>query len=87
MQELRWSAPQMSAGSGLSLTLGNADGSPMTPSQLARIQIHTATNATHPYDLWDTISNPLVLTNGVIQVSGLDATNAPARFFRATQGP
>jgi ELWxxDGT repeat protein len=84
---LRCFPPQISAGQGLTLTLGNADESPVTINQLARIQVQASADLRTPLDQWETIPNSLVLTNGLVQVTGLDVTNAPARFFRAVLAP
>ena len=84
---LRWFPPLVSPDNGFMLTLGNADGSPITSSQLPRIQIHASSNPNDPLNLWQPIDTTFTLTNGVVQITGLSVTNLPCRFFRAVQIP
>jgi hypothetical protein len=49
--------------------------------------MHTSTNPALPFHLWIPLYNPLVLTNGLLRLEGLNLTNAPQRFFRAVEAP
>jgi len=84
---LRFLPPELSASGQLTLTLGYADGTPVTASQLPQVRIYSATNAAEPFDQWQALTNPLQLAEGLIQVSGLQLTNGPQRFFRAVVTP
>jgi hypothetical protein len=83
---MRFQVPQRSA-SGFDLLLVNADGTAVTTDQLAKIHVYGTTNLALPFSNWTQLSNPLVLTNGLLRLEGLDTTTAPQRFFRAVESP
>ena len=70
----------------VALLLEAADGSPLTAYRASRIYLYSATNAAQPFSTWTLSSNPLFLSNGVVWVQGLTATNTKT-FFRASEAP
>jgi hypothetical protein len=83
---LHFRPPALAAGGGLPLYLENADGTPIAASRVPQIQIYAATDVTLPLGSWTLLSHPLVLTNGLVRVDGVSATNS-GRFFRAVEIP
>jgi hypothetical protein len=81
---LRFARPGPGAGGDLRLVLGTADGSPITPDRASRIQVYWSTNVAGS---WLLMTNQSLLNAGVLEVGGLNYTNAPARFFRALETP
>jgi ELWxxDGT repeat protein len=80
---LRLSQPELLAGGELRLTLENSDGTPISPTQLARIEVYTSPTLGVPLTQWQRVTNLLTLQNGSAQVSGLTMTNSARGFFRA----
>lgn len=83
---LRFLPPALAAGNTLPLFLGNADNTPLAPDRVPQIHVQNATNLTAPV-LWSPLNNPMVLSNGLLRVDGLKATNFPSTFFRALETP
>jgi hypothetical protein len=83
---LRFLAPQ-SIGSNLRLLLQTADGSPIPPERAAHVSIHATTNVSLPFLNWPALTNTMVLTNGLLRMDGLSASNPVQRFFRAVETP
>jgi uncharacterized repeat protein (TIGR01451 family) len=83
---LRFLPPALGAGDNLLLHLESADGVPIAPHRLPQIRIYSTTNVTQPIGSWTLLANPLVLTNGLVRVENVSATNA-GRFFRAVELP
>jgi hypothetical protein len=75
-----------SGGGAIPLLLGTTDGSPLTAYRASRISIFSYTNVALPFSSWTQLSNPLVLSNGVLWVQGLTMTNSQS-FFRASEAP
>jgi hypothetical protein len=73
-------------GGTIPLLLGTADGSPLTAYRASRISIFTSTNVAMPFSSWTQLSNPLVLSNGVVWVQGVSVTGSQ-NFFRASETP
>jgi subtilisin-like proprotein convertase family protein len=83
---LRFLPPGLAGGSVLPLYLGNADNTPMSPDRVPQIRVHSATNLAAPVT-WTLLNNPLVFSNGLVRVDGVQATNFPSTFFRALETP
>jgi hypothetical protein len=81
---LRFARPGAGGGGDLRLVLATADGSPITPDRASRIQVYWSTNVAGS---WLLKTNQSLLNGGVLEVGGLNYTNAPARFFRALETP
>ena len=84
---LRFRAPVLSAGNALPLFLGPSDNSLLSTDRVAQIQIYSGTNVAAALSNWTLLANPLVLTNGLLRVDGINATGAPPKFFRAVENP
>ena len=72
------SAPQQLADGTFTLTAGDADGSPLRPTDLPGFQAQVSTNLVN----WVALSNSLTLTNGMLVLRDPASTNAPSRFYR-----
>jgi hypothetical protein len=83
---LRFLPPGLASGSLLPLYIGNADNTGLSPDRVPQIRVHSATNLTAPVT-WTLLNNPLVFSNGVVRVDGVQATNFPSTFFRAVEVP
>lgn len=77
---LKLDPPQLTGGNTLQLAIRTATGTDVEASRLTGMEIRTSTNAMLPPPLWTKLTNTLVLTNGVVQVTNVDA-GAPGRFF------
>jgi uncharacterized repeat protein (TIGR01451 family) len=82
---LKFSSPQRVAGSTLQFLLATIDGSPITAERASHVQIYSSPSLS--LSNWVPVSSQMLLNNGVIQINGLDYTNAPARFYRAVELP
>ena len=72
-------------GGNIQILLANTDGTPITADRVANISIETTTDLSLPAGSWTTLNSPLVLTNGVLRVDGVSASNPTQRFFRAVE--
>lgn len=77
----------MGAASALPLYLGNADNTAVMPDRVPQIRAYSATNVALALSNWTALPNPLVLSNGLLRIDGLKATNVPPIFFRAIETP
>jgi hypothetical protein len=77
---LRLETPQLTGAGILQFAVQTTTGTAVDASRLTGMEIRTSTNALLPLALWTTLTNALVLTNGVVQVTNVDA-GAPRRFF------
>ena len=81
---LRFQLINKTGATDLQLVLGTSDGTLLTTDRFARIQIYRAPLTAGG---WSQITNPLVLSNGLINVPGLTSTNDPQGYFRAQESP
>ena len=72
------SAPQQLADGTFMLTAGDADGSPLWPTDLPGFQAQVSTNVVD----WVALPDSLTLTNGLLLLRDSYSTNYPARFYR-----
>jgi hypothetical protein len=79
--------PSILSDGSFALWLKHTDGSPITPAEAAYTYLYWTTNIAVPFATWQPASNPLVLTNGMLRVGGLNISNAARQFFRAEQTP
>ena len=84
---LRFSSPQRLTGKMLQFLLGTTDGSPITAERASHIQLFSSTNASLSFSNWVPAASQMLLNNGVIQINGLDYTNAPAAFIARSNCP
>jgi alpha-tubulin suppressor-like RCC1 family protein len=77
---LRVQAPLLQPANKVRLLIGNADGSGFEAERVPNLELRAATNLALPLASWTKLTNPMVLSNGVVRVD--DArTNAPRRFY------
>ncbi len=79
----RLASPSIQPNGTLIFTARDADGNPLSESDLARMQLQASTNLVD----WNTLSGGLIVTNGNLQFEDADATNAPLRFYRIVETP
>jgi hypothetical protein len=72
------SVPTLLPDGSLLLTSDDADGRPLSSSDLANFEAQASTNLSD----WVTLTTVLTLTNGVLQLQDAGSTNWPARFYR-----
>ena len=77
---LKLDPPQLTGGNTLQLAIRTAAGTDVDASRLTGMEVRMSTNAMLPPVLWTKLTNALVLTNGIVQVTNVDAA-APGRFF------
>ncbi len=83
---LRFLTPGKPVPSALQLMLTDSDGSVVSSNRAARVQIYSTTSIKQPFSQWLLVTNPVIATNGLLQVNGLTTTPA-SRFFRAVEIP
>lgn len=81
---LKLDPPQLTAGNKLHVTIRTANGTPVDSNRLAQVGVRTSTNSALSPALWPQLTNALTLTNGLIQVTDVDA-QALRRFFIVTE--
>lgn len=79
LPELKLDSPQLTANS-VQLIIRTETGKAVDSNRLAGLELRASTNLGLPPALWTKLTNALVLTNGVVQVTNVDA-GAPRRFF------
>jgi uncharacterized repeat protein (TIGR01451 family) len=82
---LRFLAPQLVNGR-VRLRVSTVDSSLILPSRASNIWVYASTNLSLPLSNWTALAIAPVLTNGLLQVDGINPTNPPALFFRAIEG-
>jgi len=82
--ELRLDPPKPTPPNTVQLTIRTATGTGVDSNRLAGMEVRTSTNAAQSAALWTKLTNSLVLTNGIVQVTNVDAS-APRRFFIVTE--
>ena len=80
MPDLKLNSPQFVFVNNLQLTVRTADGTPVSLDRLTDMELKTSTDLALPPALWTKLTNSLMLTNGIVSVTNLDAS-APRRFF------
>ena len=77
---LRFDPPQFTAATKLQFTIRTVTGADIDADRLTGMQLRASTNSALPAALWTQLTNTLVLTNGFIRVTNVDAS-APRRYF------
>jgi outer membrane protein assembly factor BamB len=77
---LKLDPPQFSRGDTLQLAIRTDTGTGVDANRLTGMEIRTSTNAALPPAFWTKLTNSLVLANGIVQVTNVEA-GAPERFF------
>jgi hypothetical protein len=84
--QLRFLEPERVAGT-LRLRITTTDSSPIPPARASNIWVYATTNLAVPLSNWTAIATaPVLGTNGVLVVDGINLTNPPQLFFRAIEG-
>jgi len=78
---LKLEPPQPTAPGQFRLTIGTANGSPISSNRAAALEILTATNLVAPFATWAKLTNGLNLMNGRVRVDDIDSTGHPRRYF------
>jgi len=82
--ELKLDLPTFTAANALQLTIRTATGTDVDSNRLNAMEVRASTNATLSPVLWTRLTNSLVLSNGIVQVTNLDASTS-RRFFIVTE--
>jgi uncharacterized repeat protein (TIGR03803 family) len=72
---------------GFQFLITNVDGTPITVSQQSRVQVYATTNLAMAITNWTVLTNPTVLTNGVLGIQDQDNLKYPGRFYRSVLKP
>ncbi|HEX5400096.1 MAG TPA: immunoglobulin domain-containing protein [Verrucomicrobiae bacterium] len=72
------SAPRLMLGGGFRFAAGAPRGTALQSNSLVGLEVQASTNLVD----WAAMPDALTLTNGVLQIHDLSATNAPMRFYR-----
>jgi len=78
--ELTLDSPQLTSASTLQLTIRTATGTAVQTNRLNSMEVRATTNTMLSPELWTKLTNALVLTNGIVRMTNVDATT-PRRFF------
>ena len=78
--DLKLDAPQMGPASQMQLTVRTSAGTPVHPNRLTSLEVRATTNLALAPTAWTKLTNALVLTNGVVRLTNVDA-GAPRQFF------
>jgi outer membrane protein assembly factor BamB len=78
---LKLDPPRATTPGQIQLTVGTANGAPITSNRAAAIEILAATNPVAPFGAWVKLTNSLALTNGRVRVDNIDSSAHPRRFF------
>src|SRR6185436_11224122 len=82
--DLRLDLPQLVPPDKLQLTIRTADGTPVDANRVPAMEVRASPNLALSRAQWTRLTNALTLTDGIVQVTNLDAT-APPRFFIVTE--
>jgi PKD repeat protein len=67
--------------------VSNANGTPVTADQQARMEIFATTDLLQPFTNWTRLTNATWITNGLLQVTDPDANLSAQRFYRSVLTP
>lgn len=81
MPDLKLDSPQLIAPNRLQLTIRTATSAPVGSNRLAGMEVRAATNLGQALSQWITLTNDLVLSNGVVRIDNVDSVTPPQRFF------
>ena len=85
--QLKFTSVQRLPGGNLQLFLSTADTSPISAERASHIQLRVSPNPAIPWSNWTSVASQTLLNNGVLQINGLNSSNAPAGFYRAVELP
>jgi subtilisin family serine protease len=82
---LRLLVPQPLAGGGYRVWIASADSRSIDPARGPRMEIHALTNVAQQLGSLTRLAGTLTYTNGRLWLDDLNASNQPARFYRAVE--
>ena len=85
--QLKLNPALLSAGGTFRIFIGNEDGSPLDTNRVANIDILASTDLTLGLSGWIKLTNPIVVTNGQLQLDEPQSSNTTRRFFRVEERP
>jgi hypothetical protein len=77
----RLQGPQRQADDSITVTAGDADGAGLLAVDSINIAAQVSTNLVD----WVPLSEPLILTNGILLLVDPSSTNSAARFYRTVE--
>jgi PKD repeat protein len=80
-------APALLANGSFQFAVSNANGTPITADQQARMEIFATTDLLQPFTNWTRLTNATVVTNGLLQVTDPDVNLSAQRFYRSVLTP
>jgi outer membrane protein assembly factor BamB len=78
---IRFEPPQFTGADRLALTIGDANGTPLTSNRVAAMEVLAGTNLALSLSEWVRLTNGLALTNGRVRIDNVDANGRPRRYF------
>lgn len=86
-RRLRLQPPQLQPAGHVRLLIGTADGSGLESQRVAKIEILATTNVAWHATNWLKLTNPLLWTNGLLQLDDSNSVPHPSRFYDAVEKP
>jgi outer membrane protein assembly factor BamB len=83
---LKLDLPSILANQALNVSIRTVSGAPVASNRLAGIELWSSTNLAFGLTQWNRITNPLVLGNGVVRATNLNAGGA-GKFFIVNETP
>jgi hypothetical protein len=80
---LKMLAPRIISGNHVQLWIGTSSGAALDSNRLTNIQVRATSTLVTNFTSWLTLTNALVLTNGLIRVDNVDS--GPRRYYIATE--
>jgi len=77
--DVKFDPPQLTSASKLALSIRTVTGAPLDSDRLEGMEIRVSTNLGPPPNTWAKITNALILSNGIVRVTNVDAS--PTRRF------
>jgi outer membrane protein assembly factor BamB len=78
---LKLDPPQFAGADRLALTVGDANGAPLTSNRVAGMEVLAGTNLADSLSQWIRLTNGLALTNGRVHIDNVDVSGRPRRYF------
>jgi outer membrane protein assembly factor BamB len=78
---LKLDPPRRTPANKFQLTVRTIDGTPIDSDRLTAMEVHAGTNLAQSPSAWPKITNSLILSNGVANVTNIDGSLSPTRFF------
>jgi outer membrane protein assembly factor BamB len=85
LPNLKLDPPAFTAPDQLQLTIRTTNGAPVQSNRLIGLEVRTATDITRTLTQWTALTNPLVLTGGVVLLDHVDSGTQTQKFFIVTE--